>query len=230
MGIVGAIRDLLVSAAQLMSTNPFQPHVRIRVGLGGRMLCLVALLLAGTTASPAAPFRGVMHEITASVRADADSPFLRQDQSRDQSQDQTATLTAVLRISFHALESRFYGKVPVRFENASLRTASPEQTVWAETKCHHERGLPKVTVLSVDGSVGTADNAKATPAPAAITMISARARELGRHLPLDEVAAASALQGDEDANGSVMRFRARTTQSRLIVEIAIHTRACVAAE
>lgn len=116
---------------------------------------------------------GVRFEIKASVRADAASSELRQ--SYDQS---TASVTVKLRISAHARESRFFGEISRDFSGFAIADGSAELPVWGEGRCHQRRGLPKVTVVAIDGTIAT-DKKQ--------TRIEARPRQLGLLLPADEI-------------------------------------------
>ena len=94
---------------------------------------------------------------------------------------------------------------------------SREQEVWRDAECHHERGFPKMTVVSVDGQI-TNGQQKLT--------IAARYRRLGFPLPGDEVMAAKRIDSGADDHGSFVATRTETKQSRLLVDLRLYFAPC----
>jgi hypothetical protein len=128
-----------------------------------------------------------------------------------------ATLTVKIRITDHSQETKFFGDVPATVSDFDPIKGSREQEVWKDAKCHHERGLPKLTVISVEGQV-TNGQQKLT--------IAARRRALGFLLPKDEVMAAKRVTSGTDDRGSFIATRTETKQSRLSVDLKLYLLPC----
>jgi hypothetical protein len=152
-----------------------------RMRHAGRVLG--AILFAGLlTASPScaqneakpvstALQRGTRFEIAASIKADPASPYVKQVYGGS-----SASLTVKVRISAHATEADFFGEVSERFSDFALNDGAPERRIWREDKCHQRRGLPKMTVTAIDGTITTEKGAM---------QVEARPRTLGLRLPQD---------------------------------------------
>lgn len=155
---------------------------------------------------------GIRFEIKASIKALPGSPHLKQEDDKNR-----ASLEVKLRISAHATESRFFGTKSVTFSDFKLAEGSEEKVFLQEGRCHQRRGLPKVTVTAIDGSIQT-DKGRVD--------IAARPRQLGRVLPPDEISAGSRQPGGTDKNGPFVGYASQTSVSRLSVNVKIYTIDC----
>jgi hypothetical protein len=179
-----------------------------------------ALLLAicggdavGQSTPTTAPGIGILHIIDLTLSSDLDSPY-RQEKAGNAP---NAEATVVIRISSHSQESNFFGNVRAAVPKFDLNKGSPAYEVWRDTKCHHERGFPKTTVLSIDGSVVEGAEKKA---------ISAQFRQIGLRLPPDEVLPAKLIARGTDDSGAYMTTRTETKKTRLMVDLKLHIMAC----
>ena len=184
-----------------------------RLGIFAAMI-FVTVNHTGAQEISAQPTRGVRHLIEVSVKSDPDSQFLQQGLGGG---GVTATLTLKTRISDHSQETNFYGDVPTTISNFDPIKGSDVQTVWSDAQCHHERGIPKVTLISVDGNV-TSGQKKIS--------IAARYRHIGLRLPEDEVMTSRRLESGTDKVGPFIAMRTETKQSRLLVDMKLYILPC----
>jgi hypothetical protein len=185
----------------------------LSVPLAELLLALLFAILAGAAAHAGpADLSGVRFQIAASVKANLASP-----QAKETYDHGTASLSVTIRISSHATGSQFYGEVTRTFTNISLLAGSPEQVFWQDQTCHQRRGLPKTTVIAVDGTISAARDQHD---------IHAAARRLGLHLPSDEVAAATKLPTGDDGKLRFIAFRSETKRSFLLVDVKIYESDC----
>jgi hypothetical protein len=159
-----------------------------------------------------ADLSGVRFQIAASVKANLASP-----QTKETYDQGTASLSVKIRISSHATGSQFYGEVTRTFSNVAILAGSAEQVFWQDETCHQRRGLPKTTVIAVDGTVST---------PKGRHDVHAVARQLGLLLPADEVAAGTKLPPGDDGKRRFIGFRSQTNQSHLLVDVKIYQSEC----
>jgi hypothetical protein len=158
------------------------------------------------------PAIGVRHEIWALLGLDADSPY-----GRTAAPTLRGDLRAIIRLSDHAPDADFFGTVVATFSDVDPREAPPEQKIWEDSRCHRERGWPKMTVLGIDG-VMTQDEAK--------DLISAVPRHIGLHVPDDEILV-SRLSFDTHGKGvGDFVIRAQTKQTRLHVDFRLSALPC----
>jgi hypothetical protein len=177
------------------------------------LLALLFGILAGAAAHAGpADLSGVRFQIAASVKANPASPQAKETYDRG-----TASLSVTIRISSHATGSQFYGEVTRTFSNVAIVDGSAEQVFWQDDTCHQRRGLPKTTVIAVDGTVSVARGQ---------IDIHAAARRLGLHLPSDEVAAAAKLPSGADGSRRIIGFRSETKRSFLLVDVKIYESDC----
>ena len=156
---------------------------------------------------------GIRYVLHLAVTSDPNSRFL----PRNFGLPVRATLTVKTRISAHSLETNFYGDVPATVSDFDPTKSSREQEIWKETRCHHERGFPKITVINVDGSVTSGGET---------IRIAARYRWLGLLLPQDEVMPARRLGSGRDALGRFVATRTETKQSHLFIDLKLYTLHC----
>jgi hypothetical protein len=128
-----------------------------------------------------------------------------------------ASLAVTIRISAHARESQFFGEVSKVFTKFSVNDGSAEMLFWQDARCHQRRGLPKTTVVGVDGSiVGANGNIN----------VHARPRQLGLPLPLDEITQGIRLPGGFDYNNPFIAYRSQSKLSDLLIDVKIYTFNC----
>ena len=175
----------------------------------------------GTPDGPPSSTRGVRHALYLTVKSD--DPGLQKADASDGRRDQpgqeapTATLTVTVRISDHAQETSFFGDVPTTAANFDPAKGSPEQQVWQDERCHHERSFPKMRVIAIGGVIAHGSEKQA---------VDAKPRHIGLPIPWDEVLMASAFQFAADDRGSFMETRTRTSESHLSVVLKMYVLPC----
>ena len=92
-----------------------------------------------------------------------------------------------------------------------------QTTIWQQDKCHQRRGLPKVTVTLLKGTFGEGD---------ARLGIESRMRQIGLHVPSDELTPGIKLPAGVDDIGAFYAFRAHSRESRLDVDLKIYAFGC----
>jgi hypothetical protein len=199
----------------------------------GATACAALILAASTfaaaqeTANSAPPaVRGVKHVLFLSIKSDdpelqpADGAGAQDLQaSKDQTSKETpkATLRVVVRLSDHSQETNFFGDVPASIANFDLAKGSPEQQIWQDERCHHERGFPRMLVMTVDGTIAHGSEKQA---------VEARRRHIGLPIPWDEILMASGLQFSADDRGPFIETRTQTKESRLSVVLKMYMLPC----
>jgi hypothetical protein len=199
----------------------------------GATTCAALILAASTFAAaqgaangaPSA-VRGVKHVLYLSIKSDNpdlqttnDSHARDIQTSKDQTSKETpkATLRVVVRLSDHSQETSFFGDVPASVANFDLAKGSPEQQIWQDERCHHERGFPRMLVMTVDGLIAHGSDKQA---------VEARRRHIGLPIPWDEILMASALQFSADDRGPFIETRTQTKESRLSVILKMYMLPC----
>jgi hypothetical protein len=165
-----------------------------------------------SSAPDGAGVAGVRHQINASVRVDL--AFYGQ---RGGSAPERASMTAQVLISDNSQEFKFFGGVSAKFSDFSPADGSPEQKIWEDPGCHHERGFPKFTVIAIDGEMTIAERPVA---------INARVRQIGLLLPADEITPGRRLFGGSDGIGAFTVTRVETRQSHLFLDVKLYTSRC----
>jgi len=151
---------------------------------------------------------GIRFQIKAAIKADPATAYAGPTGDRSR-----ASLAVKLRISSHARESQFFGVVSRNFSVFSPSSGSAEKLFWQDTTCHQRRGLPKTTVVAIDGSI-TRDGTQ--------IQVHARPRQLGLLLPKDEIT-----QGIQFApKDALIAYRSRSTSSGLLVDVKIYAFDC----
>lgn len=158
--------------------------------------------------------RGIRHVLYVAIKSD--NPDLTGSAHNSPDAD-AATITVKIRISDHSPETNFFGEVPTTVPHLDLINGSHEQKVWEDAACHHERGFPKMTVVSVNGSMMEGQQ-KFT--------VDAHIRRIGLPLPGDEVMEASSLAFGRDGRGSFIETRTETRQSCLSVDLKMYMLPC----
>lgn len=127
-----------------------------------------------------------------------------------------AALSVQLRISSHADGSHFFGHPSQKFD-FKLADGSQEKLYWQDSACHPRRGLPKISVVAIDGTIerdGRSEDIKARP------------RQVGVKLPSDEITPGSALARSSVGQRQALTFQASTKISKIDVLVKIYTVDC----
>jgi hypothetical protein len=165
--------------------------------------------------------RGVRHIVYLTVKSDdpdlqkADGAAGQEDEAAKETPK--ATLKLTLRISDHAQETSFFGDVPITAANFDPVKGSPEQEVWQDERCHHERGFPRVLLMAVDGLIAHGSDKQ---------LVEARPRHIGLPVPWDEIMMASSLQFSADDRGPFIETGTQTKESHLSVVLKIYMLPC----
>jgi hypothetical protein len=155
---------------------------------------------------------GVRHAIIAALELD---PAVLTEKSS--LEPLTASVIVSVRILDYARDARFYGVVNIIFSEFNPSMGPATQEVWADRKCHQNRGLPQIWVLAIDGKIAQGET---------ISNISARPRHIGVWLPNDEIVMQKDPKMDlSDPNQSLVK-RAKTTQSRVSVKLTLNSTRC----
>ena len=158
--------------------------------------------------------RGIEHVLYLSIKSDPASPLLTEANGKDVS----AKLTVTMRISAHSQETNFFGLVPADVSEFDLAKGSKDQVVWRDGKCHHERGIPKISVTKVEGQTTSGQQKHA---------ISARWRIIGLFLPRDEITTSRRIgETSSDDIGSYFTMRTETKHTRLLLDLKLYTLHC----
>lgn len=203
----------------MLRANP----IAIGVALGAALIIappnFAAAQSAPSAQSPSA--RGVRHVLYLSVKSD--DPDLQNAGVSGGQKDEPAkeapraTLRVVVRISDHSQETNFFGAVPITAANFDPAKGSPEQEIWRDERCHHERGFPTISVSAIDGVISHGTSKQA---------VEAKPRRIGLRIPWDEVLMASGFQFGADDRGPFMETRTRTSESHLSVVLKMYMLAC----
>ena len=158
--------------------------------------------------------RGIEHVLYLSIKTDPASPLLTEANGKDVN----AKLIVTMRISAHSQETSFFGLVPALVSDFDLAKGSKDQVVWRDGKCHHERGIPKISVTKVEGLATSGEQKH---------LISARWRIIGLFLPRDEVTTSRRMgETSSDDVGSYITMRTETKLSRLLLDLKLYTLHC----
>lgn len=189
-----------------------------------RLLALAALLGAAFAGGNPAFAQGgsltggVRHELRASVSAESRAP-----DTGGHDGDEKADLTISVRIIDIAPDSRFVSVVSTSFSalgrRESGRESGTERIVWADSKCHVDRGLPKITLLAVEGTRGEGQ---------AVVPISATPRHIGQFIPADEIIVQKQMpdQAFNGLSGARLAMVALTQSSRLRIALSLNVQSC----
>jgi hypothetical protein len=184
---------------------------------------------AQRTNGPQSPPPGVKHVLYLSVKSDdaglqtADNAGAPKDRGSKEANKETpkATLRIIVRVSDHSEETSFFGDVPISIANFDLAKGSPEQLIWQDERCHHERGFPRTLVMTVDGVIAHGSDKQSDN-----QLVEARPRHIGRPIPWDEILMASGLQFSTDDRGRFIETRTQTKESHLSVDLKMYLLPC----
>lgn len=177
----------------------------------GPSICLAQSKPVRSESAPAK--NGVWFQIKGAIKGEP----ARATQGND-NEKQNASLTLKLRISSHAAGSNYYGEIKQSFSDYDLAEGSPEKIYWQDTACHPRRGLPRISVTAIDGTIHGKNRD---------VEVKARPRRIGVKLPEDEISAASALRRGTENGRDFFAFHVRTNVSKLNVGVRIYTEECV---
>jgi hypothetical protein len=166
----------------------------------------------GQAANATADEFGVRHAITAAIELDRDAPFAKANGG-----ELKATMRISVRILDYASDSRFYGVVEGNFSEFDPRKGAAAKEIWADQKCHRNRGLPRIWVLTISERIAQAGT---------ISDISARPRHIGQRLPSDEIVIQSVPKMDASDSTSNLVVRAKPKHSWLGVELILKSTVC----
>jgi hypothetical protein len=202
-------------------------RIAIGVALGAALIIAAHNFTAaqGTPNGQPSSAHGVRHALYLTVKSD--DPDLQKADGSDRQKDEpgketpketlTATLRVTVRISDHSQETNFFGDVPITAANFDPVKGSPEQKVWQDERCHHERGFPRTSVIAIDGVIAHGAEKQA---------VEAKPRRIGLPKPWDEVLMASGFQFAADDRGPFMVTRTRTGESHLSVTLKMYILPC----
>lgn len=154
-----------------------------------------------------APATGVRHQINASIRTAGHSPHAH---------GHVMAIRLHVQVSDHAPDLSFYGIVKAEFTDFNPLKGSPEKTVWEDSRCHRERGLPKLTPVAVDGEIETATGRR---------IITARIRRRGLRMPSDEIIIRKDLRVED--SHTAMAIRSETSASGLLIGLRLLQYRCL---
>src|SRR5262249_46584038 len=124
-----------------------------RMGLAAAAGFVAALLVNGASLAEseipeAAAGLGVRPLLKAALSLDPASPYAKSEDGKLKT-----SLHVAIRISDHAPEADFFGIVGADFNDVKAVSLQPEQFVWQALRCHLNRGLPKVAVTDIRGTI-----------------------------------------------------------------------------
>lgn len=155
---------------------------------------------------------GVRHVIIATVEAGRDTAAPKQDAEK-----RSATVDVMVRVLSYASDYRFYGVVDGKFSDFDPDSGAKAQEIWAEGKCHQDRGLPRLWVLAINGKITRGDRT---------FDIAARPRHVGELVPKDEVVTQRDRNVEvNDPNQNLVTL-ARTTESRINITLNLKSAKC----
>ena len=155
---------------------------------------------------------GVRHSIIAALELD---PAVIS--AKSSPEPLKANVHVLVRILDYASDARFYGVVNINFFEVNPSKGPAAQDVWADPKCHQNRGLPQIWVLAIDGKITQGKT---------ISNISARPRRIGVWLPNDEIVMQKDPKMDRSDPNQSLVLRAKTTQSRIGIKLTLNSTKC----
>jgi hypothetical protein len=179
---------------------------------------LVVALCAGAISAAMIPqtawtaSAGIRHRVTAKLLPFSNPVGVSRSAQASSSH---ADLRIFVQISDHAIDSRFYGTAEARFADVDPSIGADEAVVWEDARCHRERGIPKISLVRIDGAIRNGD--KTTP-------LTAVGRQIGLRVPADEIIER---KGAADDNAqTLMIIDATTKASGIAVRIRLTGEPC----
>jgi hypothetical protein len=161
---------------------------------------------------PSVAAQGVRPVLRGTLALDTSSPY-----AKAAADKLVADLRVSLWLSDHAPEADFFGLVVTNFKELSLGERRSETTIWQASQCHRDRGLPKVKISGIEGSIFEGRDQ---------VQISAKPRHIGKRVPADEIVVTK--QPAESFGGSeselLMRFKSK--QSQLVLDLRLRSARC----
>jgi hypothetical protein len=181
--------------------------------LVGLLLCLIHLSDAkGQVAHATAGEFGVRHSLIVAIELDRDAGS-----AKPKVGEIKADMRISVRVLDYAPDSRFYGIVVGNFSDFDPSKGAAAQEIWADQKCHHNRGLPRIWVLAINGRVSQGET---------MSEISARPRTLGLRLPPDEIVLEKVLKTNVSDPAQSLVMRATTKRSPLGFRLTLTSTMC----
>ena len=178
----------------------------------------LALLALWTPNSVHAAVSGVRHILMGSLSfggPSANAP--RPSSGVREREGATADIQTDVRISDHAPGVDFYGVITTRFSDVRWGQQTAEQTIWEATKCHFDRGLPKVSVLGFRGDISHGDTR---------TSVTAIPRRIGKLVPDDEILTTRRVPAGLNRDGAELLIQAVTKTSELTLSLRLVLKYC----
>jgi hypothetical protein len=181
--------------------------------LAGSLLCGGLLQDAnGQIADVMTDGFGVRHSIFAAVELNRNAGFGNEDAGKS-----VATVHISVRILDYASDSRFYGVVNGDFSEFDPVAGVAAQEIWADHKCHQNRGLPTISVLALNGRIRQGETT---------IDFAARPRHIGQPVPGDEIVMQKILEADVTDPMPHLAMRATTKRSPLSVTLTVKSIMC----
>ena len=177
-------------------------------------LLLVLAAITDLSSALAEPFHrdGIRFEVLMTIRLDEiDHVVLGR-----------GLLDVTARIASHTNESTFSGDIVERFGAVDLEAGAPLRLLWSDPQCHQDRGLPRLAVRRV---TGTLDVGSAT------RTVDAVPRTIGKLVPEDEIyldarnASENVELGSEPGN-SIRSLMFRTRLSHFLIVLRLSRIKC----
>jgi len=175
------------------------------------LLC-VGLLPDSQAFAATANTIGVRHTITAAVEPESGAASGTENSKHD-----NATINILVRILNYAPDLRFYGVVDGEFSGFDPSKGAAAQEIWADRKCHINRGFPKIWVLAINGRITKGET---------VSDVAARPRQIGKWVPADEIVMQKDPKKDVGDPNQIAVTYARTAQSRLSVKLTLMSSKC----
>ena len=187
--------------------------VALFAGAISPLMVLLAISLLAMTPQDAWPAAaGVRHRVTVTLLPIANPVGASR---LAQASPPRADLRIFVQISDHAIDSRFYGTAEARFSDVDTSTGGGETLVWEDARCHRERGIPKISLVRIEGAIRDGD--KATP-------LTAVGRQVGLRVPPDEIVERKGLADDDGLTLTVID--AITKMSGIAVRVRLQGERC----
>ena len=198
--------------AERIPRNQSTPLVSLTL-LSGFLLCIGPFddANAQSVDSPA-DATGVRHAISVSVELDRGT-FA----SKENVAELAASIRIAVRVLDYAADSRFYGVVNGDFSDFDPSKGAVTQEIWADRKCHQNRGLPKIWVLAINGRIAQG---------ARISDVSALPRHIGQLIPDDEIVVQKDRRLNAEDPTQTLAIQVKTKKSRVSVTLMVKTARC----
>ncbi|AMN43766.1 hypothetical protein RHPLAN_53500 [Rhodoplanes sp. Z2-YC6860] len=179
-------------------------------------LALVALWTPGRVHAAASGVRHILMGSLSFGGPPASAPRQSASGARER-EGATADIQTDVRISDHAPGVDFYGVITTRFSDVRWGQQTAEQTIWEATKCHFDRGLPKVSVLGFRGDITHGDTS---------TRVMATPRQIGKLVPDDEILTTRRVPAGLNRDGAELLIQAVTKTSELALSLRLVVKYC----